>query len=206
MITPLPKVIIITAPSGAGKTTLVRYLLDKMNHQLAFSVSATTRARREHEIEGKDYYFISKEEFIEKRDKGEFLEWEEVYDGNYYGTLKSEVLRIAAQHKSCIFDVDVKGALNIKKHYGSQALAIFIKVPSIADLRRRLEARLTETPQTIERRLQRAVMEIQHENDFDRIIVNRHLPAAKRTAYHYVSAFLNETPTTEHKKQQKATF
>ncbi|HPF51197.1 MAG TPA: guanylate kinase, partial [Draconibacterium sp.] len=138
------KLIIFSAPSGAGKTTIVKYLLQK-GLDLEFSISATSREPRANEINGKDYYFLSTEEFVQKVQNDEFLEWEEVYKGIRYGTLKSEVERIRNNGKNVIFDVDVVGGLNIKKYYGDEALAIFVQPPSVEELRKRLTSRSTET-------------------------------------------------------------
>lgn len=184
-----PKLVVFTAPSGAGKTTLVRYLLQTID-VLAFSVSATTRPRRSNETDGIDYYFISKEEFRDRIDKGEFVEWQEVYDGNCYGTLKSELDRLFAQGKSIIFDVDVEGAKNIKRQYGKQALTVFVKPPNIETLRERLQRRHTETEHTLQQRLQKAIKELACENDFDAIVLNDQLDKAKSDALEIVQDFL----------------
>ncbi|MCB0515660.1 MAG: guanylate kinase [Chitinophagales bacterium] len=187
-----PKVIIFTAPSGSGKTTLVRYLLEQLPC-LMFSVSATTRARRSYEQDGKDYYFLSPEEFAQKLADNEFLEWEEVYKNKWYGTLKSEVERIHHLNKYCIFDVDVQGALSIKKYYGNDALSVFVKVPNLEVLRQRLMARHTETPENLDTRLQKAAEEIQFASLFDVVIINDELEKAKAEALNLVIQFL-ETP------------
>lgn len=184
-----PKLVVFTAPSGAGKTTLVRHLLAH-NTDFQFSVSATTRSRRQHEIDGKDYYFISRESFLQNRQNDKFLEWQEVYDGNFYGTLKSEIDRIWGMGKNVIFDVDVKGALNIKKHYGNLALTVFVRPPSVDALRERLLGRNTETNASLLQRLDKAVHELQYEAYFDTVIVNDDLETAKKEAERIVNNFL----------------
>jgi guanylate kinase len=166
------KAIIFSAPSGAGKTTIVRHLLGVEDLKLSFSISATTRAKRAHEIEGRDYYFISPQEFIERAREGHFVEWEEVYEGQYYGTLKSEIDRIWRNGKHVIFDLDVIGGLNLKKILGDQALAVFVKPPSIEILRFRLRNRSTETADKITIRLEKAHHELTFEPRFDKVIVN----------------------------------
>lgn len=183
------KVIIFTAPSGAGKTTLVRHLLSRIE-KLKFSVSATTRPKRYYEEEAKDYYFLTEEVFQEKVEKEDFLEWEEVYAGCRYGTLKSEVERIWNMGKHVIFDVDVKGALNIKKFYGDQALAVYVKPPSVEELLRRLQNRKTETLETLQKRMARAQIELTYENRFDITVVNDDLNTAKKDALQVVEQFL----------------
>lgn len=183
------KVIIFTAPSGAGKTTLVRHLLSRIE-KLKFSVSATTRPKRYYEEEAKDYYFLTEEIFQEKVEKEDFLEWEEVYAGCRYGTLKSEVERIWNMGKHVIFDVDVKGALNIKKFYGDQALAVYVKPPSVEELLRRLQNRKTETLETLQKRMARAQIELTYENRFDITVVNDDLNTAKKDALQVVEQFL----------------
>lgn len=172
---------IFTAPSGAGKTTIVGHLLKKYS-QLAFSISATTRSPRKGEIHGKDYYFLSLEEWNERVEKGDFLEWEEVYPNQYYGTLKSEVERLWDLGKIVIFDVEVKGAANIKKHYGEQALAVFVKPPSIEVLLERLKGRKTETPENVKKRMDRAILELTYEDNFDAILLNDKLELALQNA------------------------
>ena len=171
------KVFIVSAPSGAGKTTLVSALLGRFDG-FAFSVSATTRPPRSYEQEGVHYYFIDVDTFRSKVADDEFLEWEEVYEGRYYGTLKSEVDRILQKGKNPIFDVDVEGGINIKRHYGAQAVAIFIKPPRPEVLRERLVARKSEQPEEIERRYAKALRELGYEAQFDYVIVNDHLETA----------------------------
>lgn len=185
------KLIIFSAPSGAGKTTIVKHLLQQ-NFRLEFSVSATSRQPRPGETDGKDYYFLSEEQFRKKIDNGEFLEWEEVYSGVFYGTLKSEVERIRSAGKNVIFDVDVVGGLNIKKFYGSEALAVFVQPPSVEELRKRLENRSTESEEKIKMRIAKAEQEMEFASRFDVIIVNDDLPNALNEAENVVSEFLSE--------------
>ena len=183
------KLIIVTAPSGAGKTTIVHHLL-KTFDTLAFSVSATNRARRAHETDKVDYYFLSTSEFRRRVSEGAFLEYEEVYDGQYYGTLRSECERLWALGKCIVFDVDVKGALNIKRAYPTESLAIFIQPPSEAVLFERLKNRKTETPESLKKRITRATEELTFADKFDAIIVNDKLKVAFSEAEHLVQAFL----------------
>jgi len=184
------KLIIFSAPSGAGKTTIVRHLLDK-GFDLEFSVSATSRAPRHSETHGKDYYFLKPEEFIQKVEADEFLEWEEVYKGSSYGTLKSEVERIRKTGKNVIFDVDVVGGLNIKKFYGDEALAVFVQPPSVEELRQRLKARSTETTEKIAMRIAKAEHELSFASQFDVVIVNDDLEKAFTEAEKVLSEFLD---------------
>lgn len=183
------KAIIFSAPSGSGKTTLVKYLLEQ-NPDLAFSISASTRDRRGRvEQEGKDYYFLSPEEFKHKIDQNEFVEWEEVYQGNFYGTLKSEIDRIWKAGKNVIFDVDVKGGVNLKKYFGDRALSVFVKVPTLEILKERLAQRATETEESLSQRLFKARFEMTFENQFDKVLVNDHLDEAKKKAQALYEAF-----------------
>lgn len=176
------KAIIFSAPSGSGKTTLVRHLLDH-NKDLNFSVSASTRDRRGRtEQDGKDYYFLSPEEFKKKIDNDEFVEWEEVYEGNFYGTLKSEIKRIWDSGKNVIFDVDVKGGISLKNYFGKNALSIFVKVPSIEVLKERLKDRGTETEESISRRLYKVKFEMAFEDKFDVTLINDDLEESKKKA------------------------
>ncbi len=184
------KLIIFTAPSGAGKTTLVRHLLSRMPGQLAFSVSATTRERRAKETEGKDYYFLGETEFKRRVDAGLFLEYEEVYKGTIYGTLRSEVDRIWQEGKIVMFDVDVKGATNIKAQYPENSLAIFVKPPSIEALEQRLKLRKSESEESLRKRIARAKMEMEYEDNFDVTLVNDVLSVAKDAALAIVESFL----------------
>jgi guanylate kinase len=169
------KAIIFSAPSGSGKTTIVKHLLDT-NSDLGFSISASTRDKRGRtEQNGKDYYFLTPEQFKKKIDSNDFIEWEEVYEGNFYGTLKSEIERIWNDGKNVIFDVDVKGGLNLKKYFGDKALAIFVKVPSVEVLKARLTDRGTESEQSLSRRLFKAQFEMTFQDKFDVVLVNEHL-------------------------------
>jgi guanylate kinase len=169
------KAIIFSAPSGSGKTTIVKHLL-KTNPDLGFSISASTRDKRGRtEQHGKDYYFLTPEEFKKKIDDNEFIEWEEVYEGNFYGTLKSEIDRIWKQGKNVIFDVDVKGGLNLKKYFGDKALAVFVKVPTLEILKERLNDRGTESAESISRRLFKANFEMSFQDQFDKVLINENL-------------------------------
>lgn len=185
------KLIIFSAPSGSGKTTLVHHLLDQEELGLAFSISATSRAPRGKEREGQDYYFFSDEEFKEKVQAGDFLEWEEVYSGTKYGTLRSEVERLWSEGKTVIFDIDVVGGLNLKALYGDQALAVFVMPPSIEELERRLRGRQTESEDKIRQRLAKARKEIGRADRFDRVLMNQDLDRAKAEAYRLVKLFLD---------------
>ena len=183
------KLIIFSAPSGAGKTTIVHHLL-KVFPDLEFSVSACSREMRKGEEYGVDYYFLSVEEFKERIAKGEFVEWEEVYKDNFYGTLKSEIERIWKKRKHVIFDVDVIGGLNLKKQYGDSALAIFVMPPSIEHLEKRLKSRETETPESIARRIGKAEKELQTADQFDKIVLNDNLENAFNEAEKLVNEFI----------------
>lgn len=183
------KVFVFTAPSGAGKTTIVRHLL-QVNDNLGFSVSATTRPRRNQEMEGKDYHFLSENEFRRRRDAGEFLEWEEVYDGLFYGTLLTEVDRIWSDQKHIVFDVDVKGALRIKAHFGDRCLAVFVQPPSLKVLMDRLKARGSENSSSLQKRLDRVKHEMTYANRFDKIIINDVLEVTLKEAEFMVEDFL----------------
>ncbi|KQS32565.1 guanylate kinase [Dyadobacter sp. Leaf189] len=184
------KLIIFSAPSGSGKTTIVRHLLSKYSNQLAFSVSACTREKRDHEVSGKDYYFLSLSDFRQKIADQEFAEWEEVYAGNYYGTLKSEIQRLWAEGKHVIFDVDVKGGLKLKEAYGDQALAVFVKVTSEKEIQRRLAGRGTESADTLATRLAKVRYEQSFEHEFDEVLVNNELNVALENAEKLVERFL----------------
>jgi guanylate kinase len=183
------KLIIFSAPSGAGKTTIVRHLLEQ-NLNLEFSISATSRGMRHTETDGKDYYFLSPEEFRKKINNNEFLEWEEVYAGTYYGTLKSEVERIRNNGKNVVFDVDVVGGCNIKKYYGNEALAVFVQPPSVEELRNRLVSRSTDSLEVIEKRIAKAEYELTFASQFDLIIINEHLEIAFAEAEKCIREFL----------------
>ena len=184
------KCILFSAPSGAGKTTIVRHLLEH-NPSLAFSISACSRAPRGLEVDGKDYYFLGLEKFQQKIKEGAFLEWEEVYDDNYYGTLKEEVERIWALGKTVVFDVDVVGALNIKKQLGERALAIFVQAPSYEELERRLRSRSTESEEKIQMRMAKAKEEMAKAESFDVILENIDLSNACQKAEQLVAQFLH---------------
>lgn len=185
----MSKLLLFAAPSGAGKTTIVHHLL-KHFEGLSFSVSATTRPPRPHETEGRDYYFISRSRFEELVRQGAFVEWEEVYEGVFYGTLKSEIERLWAGGRHIIFDIDVKGAMNIKKAYPREALAVFVKPPSLEALEERLRARHTESEANIRKRLARAAEEMGYENKFDVVLVNDILEGALRRAEQIVEPFI----------------
>ncbi len=186
-----PKLILFCGPSGSGKTSIVRHLLDKFP-QLSFSVSATTRVQRKNEQNGYDYYFMSVEEFHDKIKNDEFLEWEEVYANGFYGTLRSEVDRIAALGKVAIFDVDVEGGIHIKGRYGENLLDVFVRPPAVEDLRARLISRASETPETLEKRILKASHEMTYSDRFTHVIINRNLDNAYEEAELLVRQFLNK--------------
>lgn len=185
------KLIIFSAPSGAGKTTIVKHLLGQP-FDMQFSVSATSRKPRPGETEGQDYYFLSEKQFREKIENGEFLEWEEVYPGIYYGTLKSEVERIRNLGNNVIFDVDVKGGLNIKQYYQNEALALFVKPPSVEELKKRLLSRSTESEDKINMRIAKAEYELGFRHQFDNVIVNDKLENAFAETEKIVKDFLKK--------------
>ena len=185
------KLIVFSAPSGSGKTTLVHYLL-KQRKDLGFSISATSRKPRENEIDGKDYFFLSKEDFISKIKNGKFLEYEEVYDGTFYGTLIDEVEKNSENGKHVVFDIDVIGGINIKKLFPERTLAIFVQPPSIKALEERLKNRGDDSPDEINYRVQKAIKEIEYSSKFDEIILNDKLEESKRIAFEYVDKFLNQ--------------
>ncbi len=186
------KLIIFSAPSGSGKTTIVRHLL-ATNPNLGFSISACTRDRRGRaEQNGKDYYFLTPEDFKEKIDNDEFVEWEEVYVGAFYGTLKSEIERVWSNGKHVLFDVDVQGGLKLKKYYGDKALAIFVKVPDEETLKRRLLDRGTETDDSLSKRLFKVHFEMSFQDQFDVILVNDDLETTLEKAQKLADNFLNE--------------
>jgi guanylate kinase len=184
------KLIVFSAPSGSGKTTIVRHLLEMEELNLAFSVSAASRAPRGEEVNGKDYYFISIEDFKKHIKNEDFLEWEEVYRDNFYGTLKSEVERLWALGKNVIFDIDVSGGLRIKKKFPEQTLAVFVKPPSIDELKIRLKKRSTESDDKINMRIAKASAELATAPQFDIIIKNYDLDIAKQEAYEVVKKFI----------------
>ena len=185
------KIIILTAPSGAGKTSITRHLLKTYPDKLAFSVSAATRQPRGVEKDGLDYYFISEEEFTNKIQHEEFVEWEMVYEGKYYGTLKSELQRIWADQKIPVLDVDVKGAIHVQQQYKETTLSIFIEPPSIEELHRRLRSRGTENDDSLQARLSKAAYELSFKHSFDHVIVNAHLEQACKEAEELVLKFLS---------------
>lgn len=184
------KLIVFSAPSGSGKTTIVRHLLGKDDLNLEFSVSCTTRAPRGEEVHGKDYYFISLEEFKKHIKSEDFVEWEEVYRDNFYGTLKSEVERIWAKGKNVIFDIDVAGGLRIKSKFPQETLAVFVKPPSIDELKIRLKKRSTESDDKINMRIAKASVELATAPQFDTIIKNYDLDVAKEEACRLVKEFV----------------
>jgi guanylate kinase len=186
------KLIIFSAPSGAGKTTIVHHLL-KTFPNLSFSISATTREQRGDEVHGKDYYFISKESFLHKIAQKEFVEFEEVYTGTFYGTLRSEIERIWDQGKHVIFDIDVEGGLHLKRKYGPQALAIFVQPPSLEVLIERLTGRGTDLPEKLAERIKKADKELKYADKFDVILKNFELETACKEAEKLVSDFLSKT-------------
>lgn len=186
------RIIIITAPSGAGKTSITRHLLKTFPDQLAFSISAATREKRAHEKDGVDYYFMSVEDFKEKIQSNSFVEWEMVYEGKYYGTLKSEIRRIWKEGKTPLLDVDVQGALHVQQQYPEQSLSIFIDPPSVDELKRRLSRRGTETDESLSTRLNKATYELSFKEQFNELLVNDELNKACKAAEDIVRAFLNE--------------
>ena len=183
------KCVIISAPSGAGKTTIVHHLLGH-GLGLAFSISATSRARRGHETDGRDYFFLTTDEFKRRIATDAFVEWEEVYPGQYYGTLRTEIDRIWSEGHHPIFDVDVEGGLNLKRVFGQDALALFIAPPSIAILEQRLRSRGTESPEQLQYRVDKAAHEMEYARRFDHVIVNDDLERACAEAHGLVNAFL----------------
>ena len=191
MTAPVNKLIIIAAPSGAGKTSVTKHLLKALPNQLAFSVSATTRQPRNNEKDNVDYYFVSVDEFKNKIARQEFVEWEMVYEGKYYGTLQSEIKRIWQQHKSPLLDVDVKGGIHIQEQFPVTSLSLFIEPPSIEELERRLKARGTETPASLQARITKASYELSFKNKFDHIIINDKLERACAEAEQAVREFLS---------------
>ncbi len=184
------KLVIVTAPSGAGKTTIVRHLLKRFP-ELAFSVSATTRPRRDYEIDGRDYYFLTLESFAQRRENGDFMECEEVYPGAWYGTLRSEVERLWRAGSQVIFDVDVRGAMSLHGAFPEQSFSVFIAPPSVEDLEKRLRHRRTESEESLQTRLSRAREEIRFAGSFDYCLVNDDLDSACQEADRVVGAFLH---------------
>ncbi|MEO8413048.1 MAG: guanylate kinase [Ginsengibacter sp.] len=184
------KLILITAPSGAGKTSIVQYLMQHFS-QLAFSVSATTRKARGNEKNGADYYFISEENFKEKIHHKEFLEWEMVYEGKYYGTLKSEIQCIWSEKKVPVLDIDVQGAIHVQQQYPVNTISIFIQAPSLDELKSRLRGRGSETEETLQARLNKSSFEMTFKKHFENVIINKDFETACLEAKKIVSAFLD---------------
>ncbi len=185
------KAIFFSAPSGSGKTTVVKHLLNT-NKDLGFSISATTRSKREGEVDGKDYHFLSVEQFEEKIKEGAFVEWEQVYEGLYYGTLKSEVERLWSFGKHVLFDVDVLGGLSLKKYFGKDGLAVFVKVPNVDTLEQRLRARKSESDESLVKRLEKVKYELSFEDKFDVTLINDKLETTLAEAEKLVAKFINE--------------
>lgn len=184
------KLIIITAPSGAGKTSITHYLLAK-NKRLAFSISAATRQPRSNEVNGREYYFMSEAEFQKKINEDAFVEWEMVYEGKYYGTLKTELQRIWNEGKVPVLDIDVKGAIHVEQQFAGNVLSIFIEPPSVEELKRRLESRGTENLESLKTRLNKAVYELSFKHHFHKIIVNDNLERACKETEKVINDFLN---------------
>ncbi len=192
-LTPKGKLIIFSAPSGSGKSTLVQHLMTEYPElRLKFSISCTSRAPRGTERNGVEYFFLSPDEFRQKISAEEFLEYEEVYQDKFYGTLKSQVETQVERGENVVFDVDVKGGCTIKKYYGDRALSVFIQPPSVEELRKRLVGRATDAPEVIEQRLAKAEYELTFADKFDKVIINDDLDVAKTEAYQIVSEFLKK--------------
>ncbi|HIU55991.1 MAG TPA: guanylate kinase [Candidatus Gallibacteroides avistercoris] len=187
------KLIIFSAPSGSGKSTIINFLLQHPELKLSFSISATSRPPRGTEKDGVEYYFLSPDEFRSRIEKGDFLEYEEVYKDRFYGTLKSEVERLLKAGRNVVLDVDVVGGVNIKKIYGERAKSIFIQPPGLTELRKRLEGRGTDSPEVIENRLQKAEYELSFAPKFDTVIVNDLLEKAQQEALDTVTAFIQKS-------------
>ncbi|MCW3092090.1 MAG: guanylate kinase [Ferruginibacter sp.] len=185
------KIIVITAPSGSGKTSITRHLM-QVFPLLAFSISAATRNARGIEKDGVDYYFISEADFKQKILHNEFAEWEMVYEGKYYGTLKSELQRIWDAHRIPVLDIDVKGAIHVKQQYPESSLTLFIEPPSVGELKKRLESRGTETPESLSARINKAAYEISFKDQFDKLIVNEDLQKACKDATEIVQQFIEQ--------------
>jgi len=184
------KIIIITAPSGAGKTSITKHLLKTFPDKLSFSISAATRQKREYEKEGVDYYFMSVDDFKEKIQHNAFIEWEMVYEGKYYGTLISEIHRIWKEGKVPLLDIDVQGAVHVQQEHRHQTLSIFIEPPSVDELKKRLSSRGTETPESLATRLNKASYELSFKDHFNKVIVNADLEKACKEAVDIISDFL----------------
>lgn len=185
------KVIIFSAPSGSGKSTIIKRLMQHEELRMAFSTSCTSRSPRPGEVDGRDYFFVTPDEFRARIAAGEFLEYEEVYEGRFYGTLKSQVEKQLAEGQNVVLDVDVKGGCNIKDYYGDRALSVFVRPPSVDELRRRLESRGTETAETIAKRIGRAEFELGFADRFDRVVVNDDLDAACRETLEIIRNFIS---------------
>ena len=190
MTAPNHKIIIITAPSGAGKTSITKHLLKTFPDKLAFSISAATRQKREYEKDGVDYYFMSVDDFKEKIQHNAFVEWEMVYEGKYYGTLKSEIHRIWKEGKVPLLDIDVQGAVHVQQEHREQTLSIFIEPPSVDELKKRLSSRGTETPESLATRLNKATYELSFKDHFNKVIVNADLEKACKEAVDIISDFI----------------
>lgn len=186
------KLIVFSAPSGSGKTTIVQYLLAQKELNLAFSISATSREKRGQEVDGKDYYFISADQFREFIEDDKFIEWEEVYQNTFYGTLRSEVERLWNEGKHIIFDIDVVGGLTIKEKFPNQTLAVFVQPPSLEEMERRLRNRNTDSEEKIRERVAKAKREMEFSKDFDVILVNDDLEKAKAEAYRLIKNFIQK--------------
>ncbi len=184
------KIIIISAPSGSGKSTIIRSLMERGNVAMEFSVSATNRAPRGAEVDGQDYHFLSTEAFRDAIDRGEFVEYEEVYPGRFYGTLRSEIESRCSAGRNVILDIDVKGGVNVKRIFGDRAISLFIMPPSVDELRRRLESRATDSPEAIAERVGKAEYELTFAREFDHVVVNDNLAEAVEKAEDLITAFL----------------
>lgn len=184
------KIIVITAPSGAGKTSITRYLLNKFPDKIAFSISAATRQARGNEKDGVDYYFMSEGDFTNKIQHDAFVEWEMVYEGKYYGTLKAELTRIWSEGKIPVLDIDVKGAIHVQEQYPETTLTLFIEPPGVDELKRRLQSRGTESEESLNARVNKASYELSFKNAFDHIVVNDDLEKAQKQAEDIVKTFL----------------
>ncbi|MBS1683141.1 MAG: guanylate kinase [Bacteroidetes bacterium] len=200
VVVPPKKIIVITAPSGAGKSTIVRKLI-KQRIDLEFSISLTTRERREGEVDGKDYYFVTHNDFQQRVQKGDLVEHEEVYPGQYYGTLRSEIERIWSQRKIAIFDMDVKGAENIKKAYGKDALVIFIAPPDKETLARRLTNRNTESKDSLKKRIKKAEQELSYRDKADKVVVNDDFDIAFMNVKNVITNFLKQSEAPQGAKE-----
>jgi guanylate kinase len=184
------KIIVISAPSGSGKSTIINSILDESEINLRFSVSATNRSPRPGEVDGVSYNFMTTEQFRDAIANKEFVEWEEVYPGRFYGTLRSQIVKATESGQNIILDIDVKGALNVKEQFGEQAMTIFIQAPSLEELRKRLEARRTDSPEVIEERMSKAAYELTFAPKMDHIVVNDELKKATTEVYKLIAEFI----------------